>query len=60
MLKNILVPATGTGSDQAVFATALCVARRFAAHLDFLHVRIDTTDVLMSMTAGGIGGGARA
>lgn len=57
MFKNLLVPATGGPDDAAVHATALLVARTFAAHLEFLHVRVDTTEVLMSMTAGGVGGG---
>src|SRR5579859_7834927 len=41
MIKTILVPATGDDRDAAVFAAALAVARAFAAHLDFLHVRVD-------------------
>ena len=40
MIKAILVPATGSSSDTAVFASALAVARKFAAHIDFLHVRV--------------------
>lgn len=58
MFKHILVPATGASSDAAVFATALLAARPAAGHLEFLHVRPDTTDMLMAMTSGGIGGGA--
>jgi len=58
MFKNLLVPATGGPGDGAVFATALLAARAFASHLEFLHVRIDTTEVLLSMSAGGVGGGA--
>ena len=57
MFKNLLVPTTGGPGDAAVFATAAMVAEAFAAHLEFLHVRIDTSEVLMSMTAGGVGGG---
>ncbi len=57
MFKNLLVPTTGGPSDAAVFATARLAAQAFAAHLEFLHVRVDTTEVLMSMTAGGVGGG---
>jgi len=57
MYRNILVPATGTAADAAVFATALLAARQFGGHLSFLHVRVDTTDVLLSMTSGGVGGG---
>jgi nucleotide-binding universal stress UspA family protein len=41
MIKTILVPATGSETDSGVFAAALAVARRFDAHIDFLHTRID-------------------
>jgi nucleotide-binding universal stress UspA family protein len=41
MIKTALVPSTGNDSDAGVFASALAVARRFDAHLDFLHIRID-------------------
>ena len=57
MFKNLLVPTTGGPENAAVFATAQLAARAFASHLEFLHVRVDTTEVLMSMTAGGVGGG---
>jgi nucleotide-binding universal stress UspA family protein len=58
MYKHILVPATGAASDDAVFATALLAARPSGAHLEFLHVKPDVTDMLMAMTSGGLGGGA--
>lgn len=57
MFKHILVPATGAASDAVVFATALLAARP-SGHLEFLHVKPDTTDMLMAMTSGGVGGGA--
>jgi universal stress protein family protein len=41
MIKTILVPATGSDTDTAVFGSALAVARPFGGHLDVLHVRID-------------------
>jgi nucleotide-binding universal stress UspA family protein len=41
MIKTILVPATGSDTDDAVFMSALAVARAFEAHIDFLHVRVD-------------------
>jgi len=41
MIKTILVPATGNERDDGVFGSALAVAHPFAAHLDFLHIRID-------------------
>jgi len=40
MFKTILVPASGSRTDEAVFATALGLARPFDAHLRFLHVRL--------------------
>jgi hypothetical protein len=41
MIKSILVPATGNDTDAELFASALAVARPLAAHIDFLHVRLD-------------------
>jgi nucleotide-binding universal stress UspA family protein len=57
MFKHILVPATGATTDAAVFATALQAARPSGAHLEFLHVRVDVTEIVVAMTSGGIGGG---
>ncbi len=55
MFKTILVPATGSDGDEVAFASALTVAKRFAAHLEFLHVRIDAAALAVAMTtdAGG-------
>lgn len=39
-MKTILVPAGGSRTDHAVFATALAAARALGAHLEFVHVRI--------------------
>src|SRR5437762_4880120 len=55
MIKTILVPATGSDGDVAVFASALAVARRFDAHLEFLHVRPDAAAMAVSMAADGGG-----
>jgi nucleotide-binding universal stress UspA family protein len=41
MIRTILVPVIAKSADDASFAAALSVARKFAAHLDFLHVRRD-------------------
>ena len=57
MYRHILVPATGTACDAAVFDAAVRVARLSGAHLEFLHVRVDVTETLLAMTAGGMGGG---
>jgi nucleotide-binding universal stress UspA family protein len=55
MIKTILVPATGSDTDAAAFAAALAVARPFAAHLDFLHVRIDAAALAVGMASDGSG-----
>jgi nucleotide-binding universal stress UspA family protein len=57
MYKYVLVPATGAASDEAVFETAFLAARPFGAHIEFLHVRVDVTEVVISMSTGGLGGG---
>jgi nucleotide-binding universal stress UspA family protein len=56
MIKTILVPATGSAADAAVFASALTVARRFDAHLEFVHVRADATAIATTMASDGGGG----
>ena len=58
MFKHVLVPATGYESDAAVFATALLAAKPFGAHIEFLHAKVDVTEVVVAMSAGGVGGGA--
>ena len=55
MIKTILVPVTGSAADSAVFASALAVARPFAAHLDFLHVRVDPAALAVGMAVDGGG-----
>jgi nucleotide-binding universal stress UspA family protein len=40
MMKTFLVPASGSSTDEPVFATAFAAARALAAHLDFYHVRL--------------------
>ncbi len=57
MPKYILVPATGTDADGPVFATALAVARQCAAHIEFLHVRLDVQRTVVSLAATDMGGG---
>jgi nucleotide-binding universal stress UspA family protein len=57
MIKSILVPAPGGETDAASFAAALAVARRFAAHIDALHVRFDPVEIAVA-TAAGDGTGA--
>jgi nucleotide-binding universal stress UspA family protein len=55
MIKTILVPATGSERDYAVFAAALSIARRFAGHIEFLHVRPDAAALAVSMASDGGG-----
>lgn len=56
MIKSILVPATGSDTDDAVFTSALALARAFGAHLDFLHVRVDAAATAATMASDGSGG----
>src|SRR5215831_7091811 len=59
MIKTILVPATGSDTDIAVFRSALTVARAFAAHLEVLHVHVDATATAATMVSDpGVGVGA--
>src|SRR5215468_5510434 len=51
MIKTVLVPATGSDMDIAVFRSALTVARAFAAHLEFLHVHVDATAMAATMVS---------
>ncbi len=55
MIKTILVPATGNQTDDAVFTSALVVARAFDAHLDVLHVRVDAAAMAASLSTDGSG-----
>ncbi len=55
MFKTILVPATASDSDNAVFSSALTVARAFDAHLEFLHVRVDPAAMAATMATDGSG-----
>lgn len=55
MIKSILVTATGSGTDNIAFASALAVARAFNAHLDFLHVRVDAAAMAATMASDGSG-----
>jgi nucleotide-binding universal stress UspA family protein len=46
-IKSILAILTGTGSDGAVLDAAFAVARRFAAHIEAVHVRNTPGDVVV-------------
>ncbi len=60
MIKSILVSATGGTGDSVVFEAALQLARPFNAHLEFLHAKLDVTEVLVAMASGGMGLGTGA
>ena len=55
MIKTILVPATGSDTDDAVFMSALAVARAFEARIDFLHVRVDAAAMAATVASDGSG-----
>lgn len=55
MIKTILVPAAGSQTDDAVFTSALAVAREFEAHLDVLHVHVDAAAAAAGMSTDGSG-----
>ena len=56
MIRTILVPVTGADSDPAVFTAALKAARLLGAHLDFLHVHMDPSEMAAAF-ATDVGGG---
>lgn len=60
MIKTILVPVSGNGSDAASFAAALAVARWFGAHIDVLHVRYDPTAAAVAMASDAASGAMTA
>lgn len=55
MIKTVLVRASDDASS-AAYAVACCVARRFHAHIDVLHVRFDPVEVAVAMSSEGAGG----
>ena len=58
MFRYILLPATGDETDPPVFHTALTLARAWAGHLAFLHVRLDVQQLILTVSAGDFAGGA--
>ncbi|HEY7662720.1 MAG TPA: universal stress protein [Xanthobacteraceae bacterium] len=46
MIKTVLVPASGSDTDAAVFETALAAARACRAHLEFFHLRVSSGEAL--------------
>jgi nucleotide-binding universal stress UspA family protein len=47
MIKTIFVPASGSDTDDRVFATALALARPLRAHLRFFHLRLSACDAAL-------------
>jgi nucleotide-binding universal stress UspA family protein len=58
MIKTILVPTSGSSSDEAVFDTALAAARLFCAHLHFCHVRVEAGEAIRYVPHAGFASGA--
>lgn len=56
MIKTILVRATGDASGEAAYAAAHSLARRFGAHIDALHVRVDPVEVAVAVSSEGASG----
>ncbi|MGC1458955.1 MAG: universal stress protein [Steroidobacteraceae bacterium] len=46
MIRTILVPASGSDTDAAVFATALALARPLAAHLQFFNLHLSVGEAV--------------
>src|ERR1700751_4242733 len=46
-MRSFLIPTGGAGSDESVLETALAAARPFAAHLNFLHIRVGAGQAAM-------------
>ncbi|HVW67693.1 MAG TPA: universal stress protein [Steroidobacteraceae bacterium] len=47
MYKTIFVPTSGSDTDATVFATALTLARPFAAHLHFCHLHLQPAEAAL-------------
>jgi len=57
-MKSILVPIGGSDTDEAVLKTAFAAARPFAAHLQFLHVRVGVGEAAQHTPHMGFASGA--
>lgn len=57
MFKYILVPATGSDTDDPVFRAAAALARVDGAHLVFLHVGLDVEKLIVPIASAEFGGG---
>jgi nucleotide-binding universal stress UspA family protein len=57
MIKTMVVPVTGDGTDEAAVRTAVAVARLFGAHLEFLLTRVDVMAVVTAAGGSEFGAG---
>jgi nucleotide-binding universal stress UspA family protein len=57
MIRQILVPLTGTAFDTHALAAALSLSRGFGAQLECLHVRPDPAAAAVGLAGGDMGGG---
>ncbi|MEY4880009.1 MAG: hypothetical protein RJB62_1478, partial [Pseudomonadota bacterium] len=55
MIRTILVHLAGTKADDAVLRQAMALARPFAAHLECIHVRPSTGQIVSIAATGGVG-----
>jgi len=46
-MKTVLVPTSGSQTDESVFAAALAVARSVRAHMEFYHLRLDPCEAAL-------------
>lgn len=53
MIKTILAPLLGDGTDENVLTFANAVAEQFHGHIDALHVSHDPVDEVLRLTIGG-------
>lgn len=57
-IKTILVPASGSESDDGIFESALAAATRCMAHLEFYHVIVDPCEAAANAPEAGFAMGA--
>jgi nucleotide-binding universal stress UspA family protein len=57
-MKSFLVPIGGSDTDEAVLKTAFAAARPFAAHLQFLHIRVGVGEAAQHSPHMGFASGA--
>jgi nucleotide-binding universal stress UspA family protein len=48
-MKSILVPISGSATDEPVIEAALCAARLFSSHLEFVHVHVGAGEAALNL-----------